>query len=74
MKILIVEDEYTAAKYIANLVNDVLKDKTHSIKIIHSLKDAITFIEKISIDLLLLDLNLHGENGILELWTEHIQS
>ena len=63
MKILIVEDEAKIAKYIEKLSRELLGDKVTSIKIIPDLVNALYYVEEHTIDLLLLDLNLHGEDG-----------
>jgi two-component system response regulator LytT len=63
MKILIVEDEPPVARYIERCCQNILGDKITSMDVHYSLKDASALIEKKSIDLCLLDLNLKGKNG-----------
>lgn len=63
MKILIVEDEAKIAKYIEKLTLELLGSKATGVKIIPDLVNALYYVEEHAIDLLLLDLNLHGEDG-----------
>jgi DNA-binding LytR/AlgR family response regulator len=63
MNILIVEDESRIAKRIERMTRDILGDVLQSIVHIDSLPEALRFIENSSLDLVLLDLNLNGDNG-----------
>ena len=63
MNILIVEDESRIAKRIERMTRDILGDALQSLKRINTLQEAITFIENNVLDLVLLDLNLNGDNG-----------
>lgn len=63
MNILIVEDEARIAKRIQRMVTDILGQKLHAIRHIFTLQEALQAIEDQSPDLLLLDLNLNGDNG-----------
>jgi two-component system, LytTR family, response regulator LytT len=63
MRILIVEDESPIAEYIEKSCRAILGPKIQSIKIIYELDQASDYLNQNKIDLLLLDLNLHGENG-----------
>lgn len=63
MKILIVEDEKPTAEDIKSIVTKIIGDKSVTINIQNSLKGAELFLNERSIDLLLLDLNLHGKDG-----------
>lgn len=63
MKILIVEDESKIAKYIEKLTLELLEKKVATIKVIPDLVNAMYYLKEHTIDLLLLDLNLHGEDG-----------
>lgn len=63
MRILIVEDESRIAKRIEGMVRDILGHKMQSLKRIDTLQDALRFIESNPLDLVLLDLNLNGNNG-----------
>ena len=63
MNILIVEDESRIAKRIERLTRDILGDTLQSLTHINTLPEALRFIENNSLDLILLDLNLNGDNG-----------
>ncbi|WP_166923246.1 LytR/AlgR family response regulator transcription factor [Flavobacterium poyangense] len=62
MKILIIEDEARIAKRIERMTRDFF-DKDIQIFVCDALENGLSTIEENSIDLLLLDLNLNGENG-----------
>ncbi len=62
MKILIIEDEARIAKRIERMTRDFF-DKEVLILLCDSLENGLLAIEQNSIDLLLLDLNLNGEDG-----------
>ena len=74
MKILIVEDEYPTAEYTMQLCRDILQNELGSIAMVHDLGEALEYVEKHAVDLCLLDLNLHGENGYELLQTAAAQS
>lgn len=63
MKILIVEDEAKIAQYIEKTTLALLGDRVTASKIIPDLVSALYYLEEHTIDLLLLDLNLNGEDG-----------
>lgn len=63
MNILIVEDESRIAKRIERMTHDIFGDALQSLKHINTLHEALKFIENNSLDLVLLDLNLNGNNG-----------
>ncbi|WP_299457074.1 LytTR family DNA-binding domain-containing protein [uncultured Microscilla sp.] len=63
MKILIVEDEAKIAQYIEKVTTAILGDKVTATKIIPDLVSALYYLDTHTIDLLLLDLNLNGEDG-----------
>jgi len=63
MHILVVEDEPYVAEYIIEKCQSILGYKIRSIHHKHSLDLALEYITHHTIDLLLLDLNLNGENG-----------
>ncbi|MEO9871798.1 LytR/AlgR family response regulator transcription factor [Ekhidna sp.] len=63
MKILIVEDESRIAKRIERMTRDILGYALQSLTHINTLNEALAFIENNSLDLVLLDLNLNGEDG-----------
>lgn len=69
MKILIIEDEARIAKRIQRMTIDIFGDTLQSIKHVNQLGDASACIEELDLDLVLLDLNLNGENGF-ELLTQ----
>jgi two-component system, LytTR family, response regulator LytT len=62
MKILIIEDEARIAKRIERMTRDFF-DKDVQILLCDSLENGLNAIGQQSIDLLLLDLNLNGEDG-----------
>ncbi|MBL0737730.1 response regulator transcription factor [Flavobacterium sp. GN10] len=62
MKILIIEDEARIAKRIERMARDFF-DKEVQILLADSLENGLIVIEQHPIDLLLLDLNLNGEDG-----------
>ncbi|MDR6761965.1 DNA-binding LytR/AlgR family response regulator [Flavobacterium sp. 2755] len=68
MKILIIEDEARIAKRIERMTRDFF-DKEVQILLSDSVENGLNTIEKQSIDLLLLDLNLNGEDGFEVLQT-----
>lgn len=63
MHILIVEDEARIAKRIERMVRDIFRNSLQSLKYTNTLQEALRFIENNELDLVLLDLNLNGENG-----------
>lgn len=63
MNILIVEDESRVAKRIERLTRDIFEGALQSLTHINTLHEALAFIETHSLDLVLLDLNLNGEDG-----------
>ncbi|SHH66641.1 LytR/AlgR family response regulator transcription factor [Flavobacterium defluvii] len=62
MKILIIEDEARIAKRIERMTRDFF-DKETQVLVSDSIENGLNTIDKHSIDLLLLDLNLNGEDG-----------
>lgn len=62
MKILIIEDEARISKRIERMTRDFF-DKEVQILLCDSVENGLSTIETHSIDLLLLDLNLNGEDG-----------
>ncbi len=62
MRILIIEDEARIARRIERMTNDFFEGNA-TISIIDSLKKGIEFLEKETINILLLDLNLNGRDG-----------
>ncbi len=63
MKVLIVEDERVIARRIARSVREVLGDECQSVDICGTFDDAVAHMNEHDVDLLLLDLNLHGADG-----------
>ncbi len=63
MNILIVEDESRIAKRIERMTRDIFGDSLQSLRQINTLREALRFIENNTLDLVLLDLNLNGDNG-----------
>ena len=63
MDILIVEDEARIAKRIKRMTQEILGDTLQSLTHINTLQEALSFIENNNLDLVLLDLNLNGEDG-----------
>lgn len=63
MNILIVEDEARIAKRIKRMTQEILGDDLQSLTHINTLQEALTFIENHTLDLVLLDLNLNGDDG-----------
>lgn len=63
MNILIVEDESRIARRVERLTRDILGNALQSLNHTNTLREALTFIENHSLDLVLLDLNLNGEDG-----------
>lgn len=63
MNILIVEDEARIARRIERMTRDIFGNSLQSLTHITTLDEAVKFIENSSLDLVMLDLNLNGENG-----------
>ena len=63
MNILIVEDEARIARRIGRMTCDFFGTSLASLKYVDSLHDAQEFIKSNALDLVLLDLNLNGDNG-----------
>ncbi|SHG28240.1 LytR/AlgR family response regulator transcription factor [Chryseobacterium vrystaatense] len=63
MNILIIEDEARIAKRIQRMTSEFFADKTHEIVVCDSLQKGLDQIVTQLPDLLLLDLNLNGDNG-----------
>lgn len=69
MRILIVEDEASVAARIERLTLQVLGDKVERLAIRSTLSSGMHYIQQHTIDVLLLDLNLNGEDGFSMLKT-----
>ncbi len=63
MHILIVEDEPVAARGLERLVRELLGPRASSVRIEKTLTGGLLFLADNPVDLLLLDLNLNGEDG-----------
>lgn len=63
MNIVIVEDEPLLQQRIARFTQEILGDKCEKLNQFLTLEDAEDFLAQQEIDLLLLDLNLQGQNG-----------
>ncbi|MCP4727918.1 MAG: response regulator transcription factor [bacterium] len=63
MIVVIAEDEPLVAGRIERFTKEILKEKLTKVIIKNSLPDAMEFIFENPVDLLLLDLNLHGKDG-----------
>ena len=63
MNILIVEDESRIAKRVERFTREILGDTLQSLHHTNTLHSALHFIESNAFDLVLLDLNLNGDNG-----------
>ncbi|TPN87912.1 LytR/AlgR family response regulator transcription factor [Aquimarina algicola] len=63
MKILVIEDEQRIAKRILRMTREFFLNALLEITHIESLEAGITYIQNHTVDLVLLDLNLNGENG-----------
>ena len=63
MNVLIVEDEASIARRIMRLTESALDSITSEVRIRNNIQDAFQYIEENQVDLLLLDLNLNGEDG-----------
>ena len=63
MNILIVEDESRIARRIERMTLDIFGDTIQSLKHISTLQEALVFIENNTLNLVLLDLNLNGDDG-----------
>ncbi|MTI32677.1 LytTR family transcriptional regulator DNA-binding domain-containing protein [Xanthovirga aplysinae] len=63
MHILIIEDETRIAKRIERMTRDFFSENLTSLHRVDELSEALEFIKKQPLDVVLLDLNLNGENG-----------
>lgn len=63
IRILIVEDEPPIVRHIEWCTRSILRRDVQSIHIVHTIPQAIEFLNTREFDLCLLDLNLKGENG-----------
>ncbi len=63
MNVVIVEDEPRIARRIERFTREVLSDKITSLQVFEELEPAQSYLAAQAVDLLLLDLNLHGKDG-----------
>ena len=63
MKVLIVEDEARIARRVERMTRDILGNTLQSLTLVNTLQEGLEFIENNSLDLVLLDLNLNGQDG-----------
>lgn len=63
MRVLIVEDEAVAARGLERMVRDILERRVQSVRIERSLEGARAHLTDQPVDLVLLDLNLNGQDG-----------
>lgn len=64
MKVLIIEDEFLIARRIERMCKEILGSIKSEITCIGNLADAKVYLETNKIDLVMLDLNLNGEDGL----------
>ncbi len=63
MKVLIIEDESRIAKRVERMTREIIGSNLSSLTVINTLHEGLSFIENNTLDLVLLDLNLNGEDG-----------
>ncbi len=63
MHVLIIEDEYRIANRIKRMLKEILSDELLEIHQVEDVEEGIDYLNTNAIDLLLLDLNLNGEDG-----------
>ncbi|WP_350284746.1 LytTR family DNA-binding domain-containing protein [uncultured Croceitalea sp.] len=63
MKVLIIEDESRIAKRLERMIRAFFLNTLQTIMHAESLDDGLNMVQEEGIDILLLDLNLNGENG-----------
>lgn len=63
MRVLIVEDEEMVARRLERLLSHLLEERSVTITRVGSIREANERIEEGHVDLLFLDLNLHGKSG-----------
>lgn len=64
MRVLIVEDEPLLAQRLERFCRELLGERLESVRVAHLFSQAQTWMAESPIDLLLLDLNLHGRDGM----------
>lgn len=63
MKVLIVEDEPLIAKRLVRLIQDYFSTRLSLLEQLDEVDEALQYLQKTPVDLLLLDLNLYGQDG-----------
>lgn len=63
MKVLIIEDEARIARRLERMTRNFFEENLSSVVICNTLQKGLNHIDHEAIDILLLDLNLNGENG-----------
>lgn len=63
MNILIIEDEARIAKRLERMTTDFFTSSITTLKVIDSLAEGLSYIHNNTMDLVMLDLNLNGEDG-----------
>ena len=63
MHVVVVEDEAMVAQRLLRLIENEISDELQVIKHFDDLEVALDYLQKTPIDLLFLDLNLHGKDG-----------
>jgi len=63
MRVLLVEDEPPIARRLEKMTRELLGERLTTLHLVETLMNAEAYLEKDCIDLLLLDLNLHGRDG-----------
>jgi len=64
MRVLIVEDEPLLARRLERFCREILGDRLESMRVANLFSEASARLDESPIDLLLLDLNLHGRDGM----------
>ncbi|MEM7574819.1 MAG: LytTR family DNA-binding domain-containing protein [Bacteroidota bacterium] len=63
MRLLIVEDEFRIAKRLERIARDYFSTHLRACHHFETIHEALSFLQQSAIDLMLLDLNLHGQDG-----------
>ena len=64
MRVLIVEDEPLIAQRLERFCREILGERLETVKVVSMFAEASARLDETPIDLLLLDLNLHGRDGM----------
>ncbi len=63
MRVLVVEDEAVVARRLARMIRDIAGEELEHLEVQGLLHDAVDRLAEAPVDLLFLDLNLHGQDG-----------